>query len=52
MEKITLSYEQLQKLIKKYLYSIVDDEYEFLIEYLINDKKYLFQLVQQIKADK
>lgn len=41
MEKITLSYEQLQKLIKKYLYSIADDEYEFLI-----------WLIQQIKADK
>lgn len=51
MEEITLSYEQLQKLIKKYLYSIVDD-YEFLIKYLINDKKFLFRLIQQIKADK
>ena len=52
MEKITLSYEQLQKLIKKYLYSIVDDVYEFIIEYLTNDKKFLLQLIQQIKADK
>lgn len=52
MEKITLSYEQLQKLIKKFLYSIVDDECKFLIEYLTNDKKFLFQLIQQIKADK
>ena len=50
MEKITLSYEQLQKLIKKILiYANVDVMRVELIEKLINDKKFLLWLIDFIK---
>lgn len=50
MEKITLSYEQLQKLIKKILiYANVDCMRIELIEKLINDKKFLLWLIDFIK---
>ena len=50
MEKITLSYEQLQKLIKKLLiYTNVDYMRIELIEKLINDTKFLSWMIDFIK---
>lgn len=50
MEKITLSYEQLQKLIKKILiYANVDYMRIELIEKLINDTKFLSWMIDFIK---
>jgi hypothetical protein len=50
MEKITLSYEQLHKLIKKLLiYAGVSEYRIILVDYLINDKKFLSWLTDFIK---